>query len=105
MSYGTQKLPTNLTDVWEGNTCICARASSFFAFNGCNGAAPLDGNAPLFSNNVYSSDDNAYEMKCGSATWSSLAQAQAVGVDVGSVLVPVPSTAAIIAAARDLLQF
>jgi len=105
MSYGTSKLPPNLTDVWTGNTCICASSSRFFDFNGCNGASPLDGNAPLFSNNVYASDDNAYQMKCGSATWSSLAEAQAVGVDVGSVLVPVPSTADIIAAARDLLQF
>lgn len=105
MSYGTNKLPTNLTDVWTGNTCICASSSRFFSFNGCNGASPLDGNAPLFSNNVYASDDNKYAMTCGSATWTSLAEAQAVGVDVGSMLVPVPSTADIIAAARDLLQF
>jgi hypothetical protein len=104
MSYGTNALPTDLADVWTGNTCICASSSRFFDFNGCNDKAPLDGNSPLFSKNVYASDDNNYQMKCGAQTWS-LAQAQALGVDVGSVLVPVPSTAAIIAAARDLLQF
>ena len=43
-------------------------------------------------------------MHCGKQSWT-LTQAQALGVDVGSVLVPVPSTAAIIAAARDLLLF
>ena len=105
MSYGTDKLPTNLTDVWTGNTCICEKGASFFALNGCNAAAPLDGNAPLFSNNVYASDDNAYEMKCGADTWTSLAAAQAAGVDVGSTLVPVPSTPALMTAARALLQF
>ena len=104
MSYGTQKLPTNLTDVWQGNTCICGKGSSFFSFNGCDAAAPLDGNAPLFSDNTYASDDNTYVMKCGASTWT-LAQAQAMGVDVGSTLVPVPSTDAIIAAGRALLQF
>jgi len=105
MSYGTHALPTNLTDVWTANTCICARGSSFFSMNGCNPAAPLDGNAPLYSGNTYASDDGSYSMKCGSTTWASLAQAQAAGVDAGSVLVPVPATAAIISAARDLLQF
>lgn len=105
MSYGTNALPTNLTDVWANNTCICASSSRYFDFNNCNPAAPLDGHSPLFSNNVYASDDNKYLMKCGGTTWASLAEAQAAGVDVGSVLVPVPSTADIIAAARDLLQY
>ena len=105
MSYGTHALPRNLTDVWTANTCICARGASFFNFNGCNGTAPLDGNSPLFSGNVYASDDNAWSMKCGSVTWTSLAEAQAVGVDVGSVHVPVPATDDILAAARALLQF
>ena len=104
MSYGTAALPEDLVDVWQGNTCICAQGSRFFSFDGCNEAAPLDGNSPLFSNNVYSSDDGTYSMTCGKATWS-LSEAQAHGVDVGSVLVPVPSTDEVVAAARALLQF
>ena len=43
-------------------------------------------------------------MTCGSKTWT-LPEAQALGVDTGSVLVPVPTTDEIIAAAHNLLQF
>jgi hypothetical protein len=104
MSYGTHALPTALADVWTGNTCIAARGASFFSFNGCNGDAPLDGNAPLFSNNVYASDDGVYTMKCGAQTWN-LSQAQAHGVDAGSVLIAPPTVDAVVAAARALLHF
>ena len=104
MSYGTHALPTALADVWTGNTCICTHGSAFFSFNGCNNDAPLDGSAPLFSNNVYAADDGLYSMKCGSATWN-LTQAQARGVDTGSVLAPPPDVDAVIAAARALLHF
>ena len=104
MSYGTAALPTALADVWTGNTCICSHGAAFFSFNGCNPDAPLDGNSPLFSNNIYASDDGLYAMKCGAQTWN-LTQAQAHGVDAGSVLTPPPSVDEVVAAARALLHF
>lgn len=104
MSYGTAALPTALADVWTNNTCVCERGSSFFSFNGCNPKAPLDGNAPLFSGNTYASDDGEWLMKCGDETWN-LTQAQAMGVDVGSALVPPPTVDQVVAAARALLHF
>ena len=104
MSYGTAALPTALADVWTNNTCISTRGAAFFSFNGCNPQAPLDGNAPLFSGNTYASDDGQYVMNCGKEAWT-LAQAQAKGVDAGSVLVPPPTVDAVVAAARALLHF
>ena len=104
MSYGTAALPSDLIDVWQGNTCICSSGARFFSFDGCNEAAPLDGHVPHFAGNTYASDDAVYAFPCGKATWN-LSQAQAAGVDVGSVLVPVPTTDEVVAAARALLQF
>jgi hypothetical protein len=104
MSYGTAALPTALADVWTNNTCVCARGSSFFSFNGCVPQAPLDGNAPLFSANTYASDDGVWAMTCGDAHWN-LSQAQALGVDVGSALVTPPTVDQVVASARALLHF
>ena len=104
MSYGTAALPADLIDVWTGNTCICSSGAHFMSFNGGNEASPLDGHVPHFSGNTYASDDGNYAFPCGKATWN-LTQAQAAGVDVGSVLVPVPTTDEVVAAAHALLQF
>jgi hypothetical protein len=43
-------------------------------------------------------------MNCGKASWN-LSQAQRLGVDVGSSIIVLPTTAEIIAAGRELLQF
>ena len=102
MSYGTHTMPTDLTDVWRNNTCLTANAA-FFAFNSCDENAPLNGTIPLFSGNTWATDAGSYEMSCGKAKWS-LAQAQALGVDTGSIVIPMPSTADIVAAGRALLQ-
>lgn len=104
MSYGTKKIPSSLADVWASNTCITSSGGAFFSFNGCDSATPNDGGIPLLSNNTYASDDGKYELHCGSQTWT-LAQAQAAGVDVGSTMAAVPTTAEVIAVAHDLLQF
>ena len=104
MAYGSQALPFELRDVWANNTCICSTGSKFFSFNSCDAASPTDGGIPLFSSNTYASVDNTYSMTCGDKTWS-LSEAQALGVDTGSSLVPVPTTAQIISAAHTLLQF
>lgn len=102
MSYGTHALPANLTDVWSQNTCLTANAA-FFAFNDCDASAPLGGSIPLFSGNTWATDAGTWEMACGKTKWT-LAEAQALGVDVGSSVVPMPSTAEIIAAGRALLE-
>jgi len=104
MSYGSHPLPVELRDIWSNNTCIATSGSKFFSFNSCDETSPNDGGIPLFSFNTYASDDNTYSMTCGKSTWT-LAEAQAVNVDTGSVLVNVPSTADIISAAHELLKF
>jgi len=102
MSYGTQKMPLNLTDVWASNTCSTSRAA-FFAVEACDPASPFDGELLRLANNTWSSETGAYALRCGKTSWT-LAAAQALGVDVGSVVVPVPATADVIAAGRALLQ-
>lgn len=102
MSYATQAMPTDLTDVWANNTCITKDARAFFAFNSCHKATPLDGSIPLFSNNKWAADTGNWTMACDKTEWT-LAEAQALGVDVGSVVIAVPTTAEIIAAGRALL--
>ena len=105
MSYGDQPMPAEWADRWAGTTCITQDGGRFFDLSGCSANAPLDGSRPFFSNNTYASDNSVYSMKCGSTTYT-LAEAQAAGVDVGSVLLPaVPSNDEIVAAARSLLQF
>jgi hypothetical protein len=44
-----------------------------------------------------------YSFPCGKTAWT-LAEAQALGVDVGSVVVPSPSVASNVAAGRALLE-
>ena len=59
---------------------------------------------PIFSNNKYANPANIYEFRCGKASWN-LSEAQAMSVDIGSTLIPLPSTEDIIQAGHDLLQF
>lgn len=93
-----------LADVYMNNTCITTDPGAIFAFNDCNEANPNDGHVPIFSMNKYANPSNVYEFKCGKSTWN-LSQAQAMNVDRGSSLIPLPSTDDIIQAGRDLLQF
>jgi len=44
-------------------------------------------------------------MNCGKSTSWNLSQAQALGIDLGSKIITLPSTEDIIAAGRALLQF
>lgn len=100
MSYGEEA--TAFPDTWRNNTCTTAKAS-FFSLSGCNDAAPLNGTLPRLAGNTWAADSGNYSLKCGKSSWT-LAEAQARGVDVGSVVVPSPSTADVIAAGRALLQ-
>ena len=102
MSYATQVMPMNLTDFWSNNTCTTVKAA-FFAINTCTPSAPFNGELLRLSDNTWSSDAGNYSLRCGKTAWT-LEQAQALGVDVGSTVVPSPATADIIAAGRALLQ-
>lgn len=94
-----------LSDVWSNNTCITQGVGkSQMDSNSCNPDDPTDGSVPLFSANKYANPESNYSFHCGKSMWS-LAEAQAHGVNVGSVIIPLPSTADIIAAGHALLEF
>jgi hypothetical protein len=54
--------------------------------------------------NTYLSSTSDYTMSCRSTTWT-LAEAQALGVDLGSVTGALPSIDELVAMAHDRLQF
>lgn len=54
--------------------------------------------------NTYLSSTSDYQMRCRSTTWT-LAEAQALGVDVGSQVGPLPTADELVAMAHDRLQF
>ena len=58
----------------------------------------------LMSDNIYRSSDASYVNHCHNQTWS-LAEAQALGVDVGSVLAGLPSTSELVAMGHAMLGF
>jgi hypothetical protein len=91
-----------LADQFRQNTCIASSSANFFRwYDPCNTARPTDGSMWLLSDNIYRSSDASYRNTCHNETWS-LPQAQALGVDTGSVLALLPSTAELrsMAAAR-----
>ena len=98
-SQGSAALPPSLRDSWVGETCLTTApgaSGTLYSIGGCNAAAPLDGHAPLLANNTLYSADAGYALACGGQTWG-LAQAQAHGLDVGTVLLATPSTADVLA--------
>ena len=58
----------------------------------------------LLSGNVYRNAGAAYVNRCAGSVWN-LTQAQALGVDVGSVVAPLPSTDELVAMGHAMLQF
>ena len=71
----------------------------------CNATHPLDGTIPFpMASNTYLSPNADYRMHCRDTTWT-LAQAQALGVDVGSTVGALPTVDALVAMAHDRLQF
>jgi hypothetical protein len=71
----------------------------------CNATTPLDGTIPYpMANNTYLSADAGYSMNCRGMVWN-LSQAQALGVDVGSIVGTAPSAEDLVAMGHDRLQF
>ena len=94
-----------LADQFRSNVCIASSPSQFFDwYNPCNNATPTDGSMWLMSDNVYMSPDGGYVNRCNADAWN-LTQAQALGVDVGSVVTTLPSTDELVAMGHNLLQF
>jgi hypothetical protein len=103
-SAGTAAFPVPLRDTWFNNTCIQAKSADLFAFGACQPAEPNNGHIPILANNTYATGDAAYLLRCGNESWD-LASAQAAGIELGSQLVPMPSTQRIVTIARQLLGF
>ena len=94
-----------LADQFRDNTCIASTSDHFFDwYNPCNNATPTDGSMWLMSGNIYRSPDGSYRNVCNGNAWN-LTQAQALGVDVGSVATTLPSTDELVAMGHALLQF
>jgi hypothetical protein len=105
MAYGTSVLPFDLLDAWQNNTCITGTGSNIYALPSCNPKNVTDGNAPLLSGNTFMTGDGNYVLKCGGESWTTLAEAQAAGAEVGSTLTgSVPATPEILAMAAALLS-
>ena len=92
-------------EVWQNNTCIASDPAHFLRFASCNASDPLDGSIPVpLGGNRYYSPNASYQLRCGGAQWT-LHEAQQRGVDAGSSLLPLPSTAELLAMLRALLGF
>jgi hypothetical protein len=103
-SSGTASFPVSLRDTWFNNTCLQSKSADLFAFGACQPTDPNNGHIPILANNTYATGDGAYLLRCGNKSWD-LASAQAAGIELGSQLVPMPSTQSIISTARLLLGF
>lgn len=89
-------------DSWVNETCVASGPSALYSTDSCNPAAPHSGRIPALANNSLYFDAGAYELQCGAATWT-LAEANALGVDVGTTVAQTPATAALLALAADFV--
>lgn len=95
LGAGTSAFPPSMRDSWVNETCVAAAPSALYS-SGCTPSKPDDGNLPLLANNTLLLDAGNYSLACGSETWD-LAEAQAHGVDVGTVAGAAPDTQALLA--------
>jgi len=77
-------------------TCVAGGAGALSSMNSCDPAAPHAGRIPVLANNTLYLNTGAYALACGAATWT-LAEANALGVDVGTTVAQTPDTAAVLA--------
>ena len=94
-----------LADQFRDNVCIASTSDHFFDwYNPCNKTDPTDGSMWLMSNNIYRSTDGGYANRCDNVQWN-LTEAQAMGVDVGSVATTLPTLEELVAMGRAVLEF
>jgi hypothetical protein len=83
-SLGQANWGPALEDTFTNNTCILNTSGSVYAFGTCNPSAPgKAGNVPAAGNNTFYTSSGNASFKCGNDTLT-LAQAQAVGYEIGS---------------------
>jgi hypothetical protein len=78
-------------DSWVNETCVAGGAGALYSMDSCDPAAPHAGRIPVLANNTLYLDSGAYALTCGAATWT-LAEANALGVDVGTIVMPSPNS-------------
>ena len=84
-SLGQAAWGPTLADMYSGNTCLLGVEVSPYIFGSCNATAPnVGGNIPFAANNTFLVAGGAIDIACG-AHHLTLAEAQDVGYDVGSV--------------------
>jgi len=94
-----------LADQFKDNVCIASTSDHFFDwYNPCNKTNPTDGSMWLMSDNIYRSADGGYANRCDNVQWN-LTEAQAMGVDVGSVATTLPTLEELVAMGRAVLEF
>ena len=89
-------------DSWVNETCIAGSPGAVYHTD-CDASTPLDGLLPLLANNTLLLDAGDYTLQCGSAAWT-LAEAQARGVDVGTVVGAAPDAAGVLALATAFVR-
>lgn len=95
--------PPSRQDTWTNNTCFVMTPAGQESQSSCDPLNPLK-MLPFMADNRFFFDSGNYTLHCGpnvSWTW---AQAQAVGVDVGSTSAASPSVASILATAEAFVQ-
>ena len=102
LGNGNSALPPAMRDSWVNATCIASAGASLYS-TGCSAATPDDGNLPVLANNSLFLDAGEYVLNCGGQQWS-LAQAQAKGVDVGTVVGVTPDTAGLLGMVADFMK-
>jgi len=90
-------------ETWANNTCFL-HSSNVYEFGNCN-TDSWQKLVPLTSGNRFFTDSGTAEFSCGSDKQMTLAAWQALGEDAGSTVAVAPSTADVVKAAHDVLQW
>ena len=91
-----------MRDTFTNETCIVMSPGALYNLH-CDASAPQNGYVPVLGNNTIYIDAGDYVLNCGSDAWT-LAEAQANGFDVGTVVLPTPDTAALVAMATAFVE-
>jgi len=91
-----------LRDSFVNETCVVMSPGALYNLH-CDSSAPQNGYVPVLSGNTIYIDSGDYVFDCGSNAWT-LAEAQANGFDVGTVVLPTPDTATLLAMATSFVE-
>ena len=94
-------LASGWDEVWSNNTCIIS--SSVVYENGACDPSHLKGLVPFTANNHFYTADGNITIPCGKNITFTLAQYQALGYDIGTIVSKLPTNEEIIAWGKQLL--